>query len=173
MVKKKTRGYNLHKHSLRFPIERASAFQKMSSHNKLVEEEEQEKIQQELLKKLDTSAFVVHKMAVDEAASHLKTNISTGLSLLEVETRISEYGPNELDAEEEKTLWERIVEQFEDILVRILLASATISFVIAITGKLALARRTPAQGHAVRQNQALELTSFKLTRIPRRSLKFF
>jgi len=40
-----------------------------------------------------------------------------------------------LEAEEEKSLWERIVEQFEDILVRILLASATISFIIAVTGK--------------------------------------
>ena len=49
--------------------------------------------------------------------------------------RLEEYGPNELEAEPEKSLWERIVEQFEDVLVRILLASATISFVIAITGK--------------------------------------
>ena len=51
--------------------------------------------------------------------------------------RLEEYGPNELEAEPEKSLWERIVEQFEDVLVRILLASATISFVIAITGKYA------------------------------------
>ena len=57
--------------------------------------------------------------------------------------RLEEYGPNELEAEPEKSLWERIVEQFEDVLVRILLASATISFVIAITGKylLKLGRR--------------------------------
>jgi len=44
------------------------------------------------------------------------------------------YGLNELDKEEETSLWERIKEQFEDQLARILLVSALISFVIAITG---------------------------------------
>ena len=67
----------------------------------------------------------------------LKANLKSGLTSAEATKRLQEHGPNELDAEEEKSLWERIVEQFEDILVRILLASATISFVIAITGKFA------------------------------------
>ena len=75
-------------------------------------------------------------MTVEEAISHYKTDLKKGLSTAEAEKRLAEHGPNELDAEEEKSLWERIVEQFEDVLVRILLASATISFVIAITGKL-------------------------------------
>ena len=70
-----------------------------------------------------------------DAAKHLKTDLTKGLSWDEVKTRLEEHGSNELDAEEDKTLWERIVEQFEDILVQILLASATISFIIAITGK--------------------------------------
>jgi magnesium-transporting ATPase (P-type) len=39
-----------------------------------------------------------------------------------------------LEAEEEKTLWEKIKENFEDLLARILLLAATISFIIAITG---------------------------------------
>jgi len=39
-----------------------------------------------------------------------------------------------LDKEEDKTLWERIMEQFEDTLVKILLAAATVSLVIALTG---------------------------------------
>jgi len=39
-----------------------------------------------------------------------------------------------LEKEEETSLWERIIEQFEDLLVRILLLAATISFVIALTG---------------------------------------
>jgi len=39
-----------------------------------------------------------------------------------------------LDKEEEDSLWDRIKEQFEDPLARILLASATISFAIALTG---------------------------------------
>jgi Ca2+ transporting ATPase len=39
-----------------------------------------------------------------------------------------------LDKEEEESLWAKIKEQFEDILVRILLLSAIISFVFAVTG---------------------------------------
>lgn len=74
-------------------------------------------------------------MTIDEAVKHFNTNLAKGLSAKEVEDRLKKHGQNELDEEPEKSLWERIVEQFEDILVRILLASATISFVIAITGK--------------------------------------
>lgn len=44
------------------------------------------------------------------------------------------YGLNELEKEEEDSLWEKIKEQFEDLLARILLVAATISFLIAVTG---------------------------------------
>ena len=43
------------------------------------------------------------------------------------------YGLNELEKEEEESLWEKIKEQFEDLLARILLVAATISFIIAVT----------------------------------------
>ena len=105
------------------------------SSNKLEAEEKQEALTQDLIKKMDLTKFTVHKMTVDKAVSHLNTNLKTGLTSDEAAKRLEKYGPNELDAEDEKTLWEQIVEQFEDILVRILLASATISFVIAVTGK--------------------------------------
>lgn len=101
--------------------------------NKLEAEEMQEEIQRDLIKKMDTSKFGVHKLTVSEAAKHFATSLEKGLSKAEVDKRLTKYGTNELDEETEKSLWERIVEQFEDILVRILLASATISFVIAIT----------------------------------------
>lgn len=39
-----------------------------------------------------------------------------------------------MEAEEEKSLWEKIKENFEDLLARILLLAATISFIIALTG---------------------------------------
>lgn len=47
---------------------------------------------------------------------------------------MKKFGTNELDEEEGTSLWERIKEQFEDLLARILLLAATISFIIAITG---------------------------------------
>lgn len=103
--------------------------------NKLEAEEEQEKLQQQLIAKMDTSKFTAHKMTVEEAIRNYKTDMKKGLTQAEADKRLAEHGSNELDAEDEKSLWERIVEQFEDVLVQILLASATVSFVIAITGK--------------------------------------
>ena len=41
---------------------------------------------------------------------------------------------NELDAEEERSFWDKIKEQMEDLLARILLLAATISFIIALLG---------------------------------------
>lgn len=104
------------------------------SSSKLYAEEEQEKLQQQLISKMDTSKFTAHKMTVEEAIQNYKTDMKKGLTTAEAKKRLAEHGSNELDAEEETSLWERIVEQFEDVLVRILLASATVSFVIAITG---------------------------------------
>lgn len=64
----------------------------------------------------------------------LSTSFEKGLSQTEAEKRQKEHGLNELDKEEEESLWEKIKEQFEDILVRILLLSAIISFIFAVTG---------------------------------------
>ena len=99
------------------------------------QEEKTQKQVNEAIQKLDTSRFTVHKMTVAETQTHLQTSLETGLSKAEVEKRLAKYGRNELDKEEEKSLWERIIEQFEDLLVQILLGAATVSFIIALTGK--------------------------------------
>ena len=85
---------------------------------------------------MDTSAFTYHRQTVEETCKSLKTDLKKGLTEDEAKKRLAEYGSNELDKEDEKSLFERIMEQFEDILVQILLGAATISFIIAITGKL-------------------------------------
>lgn len=41
------------------------------------------------------------------------------------------YGTNELEKEEKESIWEKIKEQFEDNLVRMLLLAAVVSFVIS------------------------------------------
>ena len=79
--------------------------------------------------------FNKHKMSAEQVEKDLKTNLRTGLTAVEARKRLESEGPNELEAAEDKSLWERIAEQFDDILVKILLASATISFIIALTGK--------------------------------------
>ena len=97
-------------------------------------EDEKLKVTAKALQKLNTAEFQFHKMEAADVLNNLKVDVKCGLSTAEVARRQKEYGLNELEKEEETSLWERIREQFEDSLVRILLASATISFIFAVTG---------------------------------------
>lgn len=71
-------------------------------------------------------------MGVDECLTALNTSTAKGLSSGEVKALQTKFGLNELAKEEPESLFEKIKEQFEDILVRLLLISAVISFVISI-----------------------------------------
>uniref|UniRef100_A0A667YTA4 Calcium-transporting ATPase n=1 Tax=Myripristis murdjan TaxID=586833 RepID=A0A667YTA4_9TELE len=66
-----------------------------------------------------------HTKSVEEVYSYFCVNESTGLALDEVKRQREKWGLNG------KSLWELVVEQFEDLLVRILLLAACISFVLA------------------------------------------
>uniref|UniRef100_A0A8C8CWA6 Sarcoplasmic/endoplasmic reticulum calcium ATPase 2 n=1 Tax=Oncorhynchus tshawytscha TaxID=74940 RepID=A0A8C8CWA6_ONCTS len=72
-----------------------------------------------------------HTKTVEEVLGYFCVNESTGLSCEQLRKSKERWGPNELPAEEGKSLWELILEQFEDLLVRILLLAACISFTLA------------------------------------------
>nr|XP_055023647.1 sarcoplasmic/endoplasmic reticulum calcium ATPase 2 isoform X2 [Misgurnus anguillicaudatus] len=72
-----------------------------------------------------------HIKSVEEVYSYFDVNESTGLTLEQVKKQREKWGTNELPAEEGKSIWELVIEQFEDLLVRILLLAACISFVLA------------------------------------------
>ncbi|MBN3305408.1 AT2A2 ATPase, partial [Amia calva] len=72
-----------------------------------------------------------HTKTVEEVLQCFGVNESTGLSCEQVKKAKERWGPNELPAEEVKSLWELVLEQFEDLLVRILLLAACISFALA------------------------------------------
>ncbi|EYC25939.1 hypothetical protein Y032_0011g1469 [Ancylostoma ceylanicum] len=55
-----------------------------------------------------------------------------GLTESQIEAQRAKYGFNEMPAEEGKSIWELIFEQFDDLLVKILLLAAIISFVLAL-----------------------------------------
>ncbi|KAG5284126.1 hypothetical protein AALO_G00023240 [Alosa alosa] len=73
-----------------------------------------------------------HTKTASEVLENFGVNENTGLTLEQVKINFEKYGPNELPAEEGKSLWELVVEQFEDLLVRILLLAACVSFVLAL-----------------------------------------
>jgi len=67
----------------------------------------------------------------EECLKHFNVKEKTGLTEGQVRDFQAKYGPNELPAEEGKTLLQLILEQFDDLLVKILLLAAIISFVLA------------------------------------------
>ncbi|GAB6030330.1 hypothetical protein CHUAL_005998 [Chamberlinius hualienensis] len=73
-----------------------------------------------------------HTNSVQEVLDYFRTDAERGLSEDQVKKYKEKYGPNELPAEEGKPLWQLILEQFDDLLVKILLLAAIISFVLAL-----------------------------------------
>jgi len=67
----------------------------------------------------------------EEATGYFQVDEERGLSSSQVESNRKKYGANELPVEEGKTILELILEQFDDLLVKILLLAAIISFVLA------------------------------------------
>lgn len=70
-----------------------------------------------------------HAKTVDEVLNYFNVDSEKGLSLDQVKRNQEKYGLNELPAEEGKSIWQLVLEQFDDLLVKILLLAAIISFV--------------------------------------------
>ncbi|CAL8079025.1 unnamed protein product [Calicophoron daubneyi] len=66
-----------------------------------------------------------------EVLKFFQTSEETGLTEKQVAVALEEYGYNELPPEESKPLWRLVLEQFDDLLVKILLLAAVVSFVLA------------------------------------------
>ncbi|XP_076369268.1 calcium-transporting ATPase sarcoplasmic/endoplasmic reticulum type-like isoform X1 [Tachypleus tridentatus] len=73
-----------------------------------------------------------HAKTWQEVSDYFGTDPERGLSEAQVEKYLEKYGYNELPAEEGKPLWQLILEQFDDLLVKILLLAAIISFALAL-----------------------------------------
>jgi len=69
--------------------------------------------------------------ATHEVLESLSVSLENGLSTKKVEELRKEFGSNELDKEEGTPLWKLVLAQFDDLLVKILLGAAMLSFVLA------------------------------------------
>ncbi|XP_046964818.1 calcium-transporting ATPase sarcoplasmic/endoplasmic reticulum type isoform X2 [Vanessa cardui] len=73
-----------------------------------------------------------HSKSVDEVLGYFGTDPDKGLTPDQIKRNQEKYGPNELPTEEGKSIWQLVLEQFDDLLVKILLLAAIISFVLAL-----------------------------------------
>ncbi|KAB1223977.1 Calcium-transporting ATPase 1, endoplasmic reticulum-type [Morella rubra] len=84
------------------------------------------------IKPSDREVFPAWAREIPECEEHYKVNKKSGLGSDEVERRQKIYGYNELDHHEGPSIWSLVLDQFNDTLVRILLAAAVVSFVLAL-----------------------------------------
>ncbi|MFS7942932.1 putative P-type Ca(2+) transporter [Helianthus anomalus] len=80
---------------------------------------------------MDETPFPAWSKSVEECLKAYNVKLEKGLSSYDVEKQREIYGFNELKKEKGKPLWRLVFEQFDDMLVKILLVAAFISFVLA------------------------------------------
>lgn len=81
-------------------------------------------------KSASSSRNLWHTMSVSEVAIELKTNIDMGFSAAEVETRLKEYGSNQLLKAERPHVFRLFFNQFKNSFIILLLGAAVISGVL-------------------------------------------
>ena len=69
---------------------------------------------------------------VKEVETELKTNLENGLDDNEVKKRLNEYGSNELKGKKKKSTFAKILEQFKDFSIIILIIAAIISGIVGV-----------------------------------------
>ncbi|NLO22232.1 MAG: HAD-IC family P-type ATPase, partial [Syntrophomonadaceae bacterium] len=72
-----------------------------------------------------------HDISIDQVLDQLQSDPDQGLSIAETSGRLNRYGPNQLQAARKKTIWQRFMEQFKDVMIIILIIAALISFMVA------------------------------------------
>lgn len=83
--------------------------------------------------KREIENFKYWKMTSNEILSHF-SQTENGYDNKTLEELAKKYEPNILEEEEKESVLEKILEQFGDPLVKILLGAAVVSFVLALTG---------------------------------------
>ena len=68
-----------------------------------------------------------HAMDADQAVEAFKTDIETGLTAQEAGKRLEEYGKNEIPKGKKRPWWSRLLMQFNNVLIYVLMAAALIT----------------------------------------------
>lgn len=80
-----------------------------------------------------------YQLTVHQVVEHLGSNVSTGLNSEEAAQRLTTYGHNELREKQPETLLQKLLNQFKDFLVLILIAASVVSgFIGEITDSLVI-----------------------------------
>ena len=78
--------------------------------------------------------MTAHNTPQEALLQELFVTAEAGLSSQEAQRRLAEYGENKLAEKKKKTNFQRFLEQFQDVMILILLLAAVVSFVVACFG---------------------------------------
>ena len=78
---------------------------------------------------VDRKTNTPHALPADAVVAHLRSDAVRGLDSAEAKRRLEQYGPNQLKSAPETPWWKRLLEQFENFLVIILLVAIVISVI--------------------------------------------
>ena len=71
-----------------------------------------------------------HHVSVDEVGRLLRTDLANGLSAPEAESRVKQYGPNELAEAPTEGWWLKLLNQFKELVIWILIAATILSAIL-------------------------------------------
>lgn len=74
-----------------------------------------------------------HYVKLEELIEELDTEIEKGLTQSQVHERLARYGENRLKEKKKKTMLQRFLNQFRDVMILILIAASAVSFIVACT----------------------------------------
>jgi P-type Ca2+ transporter type 2C len=78
----------------------------------------------------DTDLSIAYRVPVEEVLAALDSDARRGLTAAEARARLARVGPNELPAEPPIPAWRRVLAQFRDVLVILLLVATAVSAVL-------------------------------------------
>ena len=83
------------------------------------------------LESMQTAAHTSwHELPVGEVAGLLETDLLSGLSAAEVESRLKQYGPNKVTEKPGTPAWKRFLLQFHQPLIYILLVASGLTLAL-------------------------------------------
>ncbi|TEU16004.1 MAG: cation-translocating P-type ATPase [Anaerolineales bacterium] len=71
-----------------------------------------------------------HSQSVEKVIEALNTHPGRGLSTMEAQARLAQYGPNQLQERPRPTFWRMLLGQFDNFLVLILISASVVSFLL-------------------------------------------
>ena len=76
----------------------------------------------------------IYNLTINKVVENLNSDLEKGLTANQVLEKQQTFGENKLQAKKKKTVFQKFLAQFADVMIIILLIAAVISFIIAING---------------------------------------